>query len=142
VRKFRREKPIFVLDFWNDGGYTEGCIAGGRRYFHINANGDAEPCAFIHYADRNIKSMSLLEVLRSPLFQQYAGRQPFNANYLRPCPLLDNPEALREMVTESGAKSTQLPEPEDVAELSAKCIAQAAAWAGVADRLWRQATDN
>ena len=32
----------------NDGEYVDGCIAGGRRYCHINANGDIEPCAFIH----------------------------------------------------------------------------------------------
>ena len=36
-------KPIFLLDFWNDGEYVHGCIAGGRRYLHINANGDVEP---------------------------------------------------------------------------------------------------
>ena len=34
------KKPIFMLDFQNDGEYVGGCIAGGRRYLHINANGD------------------------------------------------------------------------------------------------------
>lgn len=55
VRKFRETKPIFTIDFWNDGEYVDGCIAGGRRYLHINANGDMEPCAFIHYSDSNIR---------------------------------------------------------------------------------------
>ena len=32
----------------------EGCIAGGRHCCHINAAGDIEPCAFIHYSDSNI----------------------------------------------------------------------------------------
>ena len=32
-----------LLDFQNDGEFVGGCIAGGRNYFHINANGDAEP---------------------------------------------------------------------------------------------------
>ncbi|MFQ9915402.1 MAG: hypothetical protein ACLRWQ_02410 [Flavonifractor plautii] len=27
-----------------------GCTAGGRRYLHINANGDVDPCVFIHYS--------------------------------------------------------------------------------------------
>jgi len=49
IRKFRSSKPLFTMDFWNDGEYAGGCIAGGRRYLHINANGDMEPCAFIHY---------------------------------------------------------------------------------------------
>lgn len=49
IRRFRTTKPCFLLDFWNDGEYVEGCIAGGRKYLHINSNGDVEPCAFIHY---------------------------------------------------------------------------------------------
>ena len=48
IRKFRETKPLFTLDFWNDGEYSGGCLAGGRTYLHINANGDYEPCAFIH----------------------------------------------------------------------------------------------
>ena len=43
------------MDFQNDGPTMDGCIAGGRNYFHINSNGDAEPCVFIHYSDSNIK---------------------------------------------------------------------------------------
>ena len=54
VRAFRKTKPLFTLDFWNDGEYVNGCIAGGRCYLHINAGGDIEPCAFIHYSDSNI----------------------------------------------------------------------------------------
>ena len=44
------------MDFWNDGIYTKGCIPGGKRYFHINARGDAEPCAFVHFAVDNVKN--------------------------------------------------------------------------------------
>ena len=66
------------MDFWNDGEYVNGCIAGGRDYLHINANGDIEPCAFIHYADSNIKEKTLLEAYQSPLFMQYRRNQPFN----------------------------------------------------------------
>jgi MoaA/NifB/PqqE/SkfB family radical SAM enzyme len=58
VRRFRREKPLLLMDFWNDGEYSDGCIAGGKRYLHINANGDVEPCAFVHYANCNIKDVS------------------------------------------------------------------------------------
>ncbi|WP_341452629.1 radical SAM protein [Desnuesiella massiliensis] len=52
IRDTRASKPIFVLDFWNDGEYVQGCIAGGRNYIHINSNGDVEPCAFIHYSNK------------------------------------------------------------------------------------------
>ena len=136
VRKFRDTKPIFTLDFWNDGEYAEGCIAGGRRYIHINANGDMEPCAFIHYSDSSIHEKTILEALQSPLFMAYHDNQPFNENYLRVCPLLDNPDALVDMVETSGAYSTDLQNPEDVHDLTAKCRDKAEKWAVTADNLW------
>ena len=148
VRAFRKTKPLFTMDFWNDGeysgygerhglpGYCGGCIAGGRRYLHINANGDIEPCAFIHYSDSNIREKTLMEALCSPLFMGYRRSQPFNDNLLRPCPVLDNPGALTRLVEESGAKSTDYQATESAEEYSNKCLDQAAAWAVVADELW------
>jgi len=136
IRKFRETKPLFTMDFWNDGEYTQGCIAGGRRYLHVNAGGDIEPCAFIHYADSNIHKNTLLEALQSPLFMQYHKNQPFNNNHLRPCPLLDNPKRLTEMVEESGARSTDMIKPENVWDLSAKCESAAEKWTVTAEKLW------
>jgi MoaA/NifB/PqqE/SkfB family radical SAM enzyme len=138
LRQFRRTKPIFTLDFWNDGEYVGGCIAGGRRYLHINANGDIEPCAFIHYADSNIYERSLLEALQSPLFMRYRENQPFNNNHLRPCPLLDNAGCLANMVEATEALSTDLKNPENVRDLCAKCRDAAAHWAPVAEQLWEE----
>ena len=138
IREFRNTKPLFTMDFWNDGEYVDGCIAGGRRYLHINAAGDIEPCAFIHYADSNIHEKTLLEALRSPLFMQYRRNQPFNHNQLRPCPLLDNPGRLTQMVEKSGAKSTDMVSPEDVRELTGKCVDAAKNWSVTAKRLWEE----
>lgn len=138
VRKFRESQPIFTMDFWNDGEPVKGCIAGGKCYLHINANGDIEPCAFIHYSDTNIHEHTLLEAYKAPLFTEYHDGQPFSENYLRPCPLLDHPEKLREMVLRSGAHSTDCRVPENVESLCEKCSKQAAEWGTVADRLWVQ----
>ena len=136
VRSFRKTKSIFTLDFQNDGEFTGGCIAGGRRYLHINAAGDVEPCVFIHYSGANIRDMSLLDCLRQPLFMQYYDNMPFNDNYLRPCPMLENPDRLPEMVAASGAHSTDLVEPESPEQLREKTKDYAEAWAPVADDLW------
>ena len=138
VRKFRETKSIFLIDFWNDGDYARGCIAGGRSYLHINANGDVEPCAFIHYSNVNIKNVSLLGSLKSPLFRQFNRKQPFNNNHLRPCPLLDNPDKLKEMVHRSKANSTQMIDNESVDELTDKCQQASKDWAPVADRIRRE----
>jgi MoaA/NifB/PqqE/SkfB family radical SAM enzyme len=138
IREYRRKKPLFAIDFQNDGEFVGGCIAGGRRYFHINANGDMDPCAFIHYSDSNIREKTLLEGLRSPLFQAYHDGQPFNNNMFQPCPMLENPQKLREMVEKSGAHSTDLQSPESADHLCGKCDSYAACWKEKADQLWNE----
>jgi len=136
IRKYRATKPLFAMDFQNDAEYVGGCIAGGRRYLHINANGDVDPCVFIHYSDSNIREKTLLECLQSPLFMQYHDGQPFNENMLRPCPMLENPQKLRKMVAASGAHSTDPESPESAEHLCAKTDAYAAEWAPVSEELW------
>ena len=136
VRRMRAEKPLFAMDFQNDAEFVGGCIAGGNRYLHINANGDVDPCVFVHYSNANIRQVSLLDALRSPIFMAYHRGQPFNDNMLRPCPMLENPDKLRQMVEESGAHSTDPMSPETVEHLCAKCDRYAEQWAPVADSLW------
>ena len=138
IRNMSHGKGIFTMDFQNDGEFVGGCIAGGRNYFHINANGDAEPCVFIHYSGANIRTHSLLEILHQPLFMAYHNNQPFNENHLRPCPMLENPEMLERMVKETGAKSTDLQSPESAAHLCGKCHEYAEKWKPYADRLWSE----
>ncbi len=137
VRKWRSEKPIFAVDFWNDGPAVGGCIAGGRNYFHINAMGDVEPCAFVHYANVNIKNTSLVEALKSPLFLEYQKNQPFNSNFLRPCPIIDNPEWLQKMVEKSNAYSTQK-NGVTAAQLCQPLYGYAKAWGEIADKVKAQ----
>ncbi len=141
VREMRQTKPLFTLDFQDDGEFVGGCIAGGRRYLHINAAGDVEPCVFCHYSNANIHDTSLLDALRQPLFMEYHREQPFNSNYLRPCPILENSGMLVDMVKRSGAKSTDLQHEESAEELCAKTKAFADEWASVADRLWKDPCD-
>lgn len=137
MHQLRQTKPIMIADFWNDGPTVGGCIAGGRRYFHINAAGQVEPCAFIHYSCGNIRDMSVKEALGNPLFRAYQKRMPFSNNLLRPCPLIDNPSGLAACVNESCARSTQT-EPVDVNELSDKLQAYANEWGAKADQLWKE----
>ena len=138
IRRLKDGEGLFTMDFQNDGEFVGGCIAGGRNYFHINANGDAEPCVFIHYSNANIRTSTLLEILKSPLFMAYRDRQPFNENHLRPCPMLENPEILQQMVAQTGAKSTDLQSPESAEHLCGKCAEYAAHWKPCAEKLWAE----
>ncbi|MCH4012846.1 MAG: radical SAM protein [Solobacterium sp.] len=142
IRKFRVEKPLYAMDFQNDAEYVGGCIAGGRRYLHINANGDCDPCVIIHYSDSNIREKTLLEALQSPMFMQYHDNQPFNKNMLRPCPMLENSGRLTKMVKAAGAHSTDLQEPETAEHLCQKTEQYARDWKPVADEIWAHSLRN
>ena len=140
VRSPESDIEFYPMDFQNDGEFVGGCIAGGRNYFHINSNGDAEPCVFIHFSNTNIHTHSIVEMLQSPLFMAYHEGQPFNRNHLRPCPMLENPDLLREIVHATGAYQTNQESAESVEHLTEKCDDYAANWAPVADELWASQT--
>jgi MoaA/NifB/PqqE/SkfB family radical SAM enzyme len=138
VMHFRRAKPMFILDFWNDGPHVRGCIAGGRRYFHINANGDVEPCVYTHVAMHNIKDVSLTEALNSPLFRAIRKRQPMNENQLRPCMIIDNPHIFREVIEEAKPYFTHKGAEEIVTSMKEEIDSYAARFATLADKVWRE----
>ena len=118
IRRYRETKPLFAMDFQNDAEFVGGCIAGGKRYLHINANGDVDPCVFIHYSDSNIREKSLLEALQSPMMMQY------------------NSGRLAEMVRAPKPHSTALQSPETAEHLCEKTKSYAENWTPVADEMW------
>jgi len=103
---YRGTKPILLASFLNEGQIAGGCMAAGKRYFHINNQGGVEPCVFCHFATDNIKEKSLKEALNSTYFKAFRSRMPFGENLLRPCPLHDHPWILREIVKETNAHPT------------------------------------
>mgnify|MGYP000218158983 CR=1 FL=1 len=108
IWRWRAEKrPIFLGDFWNDGHLTGGCIAGGRCYFHIYANGDISPCVFTPIAAGNIFDIiqgrsrygSLDDfVQNNPVFKAFRDEQDKIKDRDRPCLLIDHPGAFRRIV--------------------------------------------
>lgn len=138
VAEFRETKPMLFVDFWNDGPIISGCIAGGRKYFHINANGDIEPCVFCHFAVDNIRRTTIREALRSPLFQRIRERQGEHENLLRPCMLIDHPEVGREMFASEGAYPTHEGAAEIFTGLAPRVDAYAGEYAGLADPAWER----
>lgn len=56
--------------------------------------------------------------------------------------MLENPQKLREIVSKSGAKSTDLQSPESAEHLCSKCDKYAACWASEAESLWNGSKDQ
>lgn len=109
--EIRRRKPVFVADFWNDGCLTDGCMAGGQLYLHLNYRGDVEPCVFMHFAQDNLKDLyangkGLADALKSDFFCAVRKRNRKHKNRLQPCMIVDHTHWLREAVAEGHARPT------------------------------------
>jgi MoaA/NifB/PqqE/SkfB family radical SAM enzyme len=114
-------KKLFLVDFWNGGPISVGCIAAGRPggYFYIDWNGNVAPCAFFPYYLDNVykiyeEGRDMTSVLSSEYFRavqawqnEYAlGRkQPDDVhNLLMPCPMRDHHKFAYATVNQFGAK--------------------------------------
>jgi len=137
IMYFRQTKEMFFLDFWNDGPHVNGCIAGGRRFFHLNAKGDVEPCVYTHIAVDNIRNTTLTKALDSPLFRSIRARQPHNPNHLRPCMIIDNPHVMRELIEETKPYFTHPGAEEIYTKKSHEMDAYAERFAQFADHVWQ-----
>jgi MoaA/NifB/PqqE/SkfB family radical SAM enzyme len=138
AERIRTYKPILTIDFWNDAPFTNGCIAGGQNYFHINAHGDLEPCIFIHFATENVKEKPLLECLKAPFFKAFRDRQPYHHNLLRPCAIVDHPHVLREILAEHKPYGTHPDSDVLVTDCASAIDEYSAKAAEVMDTAWEQ----
>lgn len=138
VSEIRNNKPILLADFWNDGWMTNGCISGGERYFHINANGDVEPCVFAHFAMDNIKNKPLVEALNSPLFRRIRDMRPYCHNPYRPCMLIDSPQVSRTVFSMPGVYATHPGAETLFTDLASEMDRYSAEYCKFADKTWAE----
>lgn len=137
VVELRRKRPILLADFWCDGPLVGGCLAGGRRYLHVNNLGQAEPCVFAQAWDMTIYDHSLLDILRdSKLFRAIRRRQPYSENLMRPCMIIDVPECWRDAVEESGATLSSKTADKVANDLKEKIEGFSEEYRQLADPLW------
>jgi MoaA/NifB/PqqE/SkfB family radical SAM enzyme len=140
IKEYREKEPLYIMDFWADAPSVNGCIAGGRRFIHINNKGDIEPCIFAHYATHNIHDCHLVDALKSPFFTFIRMSEPHTDNLLRPCMIIDNPEIWRTACTRYNAHPTDLGAEELVKNpnIMKELDRYSAAVAKIADPLWEK----
>ena len=88
---------MIYVSFPGDEQYSEGCLAAGRGFFHINPTGGAEPCPFSPVSDTNLKHTSLLAALDSPLFARLRASELMRGHHSGACALFGKDEELAAM---------------------------------------------
>jgi MoaA/NifB/PqqE/SkfB family radical SAM enzyme len=89
IARARRDTPLLIISFPADEEESGGCLAAGRGFFHINPWGGAEPCPFSPYSDTQLRDGTLLDALKSPLFQALNAAGLLRAAHHGPCRLLE-----------------------------------------------------
>jgi len=61
----RKQIPALFISLPGDEAQYGGCLAAGRGFIHVSADGSLEPCPFAPYSDINIRDTGLKEALQS-----------------------------------------------------------------------------
>lgn len=88
---------MIYISFPGDEQYSDGCLAAGRGFFHINPSGGAEPCPFSPVSDTNLKFTSLQSALDSPLFTRLRASELLSGHHNGACALFGKDEELSSM---------------------------------------------
>lgn len=149
-----RDEGLFIVDFWNSGPVTNGCMAAGRPfgYMYIDWNGNVTPCVFIPYGVANVRELfaagkDLSAVLETPLFKHirrwqdeygYDHRSPNRGNWIAPCINRDHYAHLREGLLTSGVKPIDAAAAAALADekYAAGLVAYGESFRALADEVW------
>lgn len=95
--KTQFENMIF-LSFPGDEEEMGGCLAAGRGFFHISATGAAEPCPFSPYSDVSLKTGTLQDALKSPLFRKLNTSGVMQGGHTGGCVLYEKRKEVQEII--------------------------------------------
>lgn len=91
-------EDMVMVAFPGDEKSSQGCLAAGRGFFHINSHGGAEPCPFSPYSDISVKNVGLRGALNSELFQGIKAQGLLVENHEGGCVLFENREQVEELL--------------------------------------------
>ncbi len=69
VEGLKKSFRSLFISFPGDEEKMDGCLAAGRGFVHVSADGDLEPCPFAPNSDKNLNNISLKNALSSPLLK-------------------------------------------------------------------------
>lgn len=99
INRLRQEyKDMLFMSFPGDEKLSDGCLAAGRGFFHINSHGGAEPCPASPYSDINVRDTSLMEALNSNLFKSLREGGILKDDHEGGCVLFEHKDDVEELL--------------------------------------------
>lgn len=104
VLERRKEKlraayeEMVIISFPGDEQYTGGCLAAGKSFFHINANGGVEPCPFSPFSDISLKNHTLLDAIHSRFFKKLRKNGLLDGEHDGGCLLFEREAEVRRLL--------------------------------------------
>ncbi len=104
---YQRGKSIIIIHMPDDEYDLGGtCMAAGKGFLHINAQGYVEPCPFAHLASDSVRTTSLKKVLQSPFFKYIRDHSELLTQPQMGCALFERRKELNAIAKKFGAKPT------------------------------------
>jgi MoaA/NifB/PqqE/SkfB family radical SAM enzyme len=101
MNMLRRTTRLLLLSFPGEEDFTDGCLAAGRGFVHINHNGNVEPCPFSPYSDINVANASLKEALASPFLKKVREQGMTHGEHNGGCMLWERREDVARLLNNS-----------------------------------------
>jgi MoaA/NifB/PqqE/SkfB family radical SAM enzyme len=95
---FKKNINAVFFAFPGDEEKTGGCLAAGRGFIHINAQGSVEPCPFAAFSDMQISNSSLKSALQSDIMKTIRANHHLLTETKGGCALWANKEIVKEMI--------------------------------------------
>ena len=108
IEDFRRRKRIMIIHMPDDEYAMSGsCMAAGRGFLHVNAQGWVEPCPFAHVAADSVREGGLHKALASGFLATVRDYPGLAEKPRLGCALYEHREDLRGLAEAAGAKPTE-----------------------------------
>ncbi len=98
VNYFKKCFNAVFFAFPGDEEKTGGCLAAGRGFIHVNAQGKVEPCPFAPFSDMQITSVSLIDALQSKVMTMIRENHHLLTETNGGCALWANKEIVKDMI--------------------------------------------
>jgi MoaA/NifB/PqqE/SkfB family radical SAM enzyme len=98
IKLFKKNINAVFFAFPGDEEKTGGCLAAGRGFIHINAQGSVEPCPFAPFSDMQISNVSLKDAIQSKMMTTIRENHHLLTETKGGCSLWANKELIKEMI--------------------------------------------